>query len=342
MSDSAFPELVLRAADDFHIHLRNDDERTPPSIRAVTNGGVVRVMVMPNTDPAIANGEDAYLYKKYLRDLGAPFTIHTTIKLTPSTTPDDIETAANSGVLAGKQYPLGVTTNSQDGVEDVKAMYPIYEAMAENDMVLSLHGEVPEVFVMDAETAFLEKLIAIHRNFPRLRIVLEHITTRAAVDVVSEMSDRVAATITDHHLAITLHDIAGTELKPHLFCKPLAKRPEDLKALNEVVRAGHPRFFSGTDSAPHLIGDKECASGCAGVFNSAYHLQFMATHFAEHNMLNRLEDFTSKFGAEFYQLPLNEQQVLLKPKPCEVPREIGGIVPFMAGQTLRYSLSWLS
>lgn len=340
MSNSAFPELTLRAADDFHIHLRNDEERTPAAIRAVTSGGVSRVMVMPNTDPAIATGEDAHLYKKYLRELGAPFTIHTTIKLTQATKPEDIEAAAMSGVLAGKQYPLGVTTNSQDGVSDVKAMYPVYQAMADHDMVLSLHGEVPDVFVMDAETAFLEKLIEIHRNFPHLRIVLEHITTSAAIDVVSEMSDKVAATITDHHLAITLHDIAGTELKPHLFCKPLAKRPEDRKALNEVVRSGHPRFFSGTDSAPHLRKDKECASGCAGVFNSAYHMQFLATHFAEQNMLNRLEDFTSKFGAEFYQLPLNETQILLKPKPWEVPKVIDGLVPFKAGETLRYSLSW--
>jgi len=331
----------MRAADDFHIHLRNDSRRTPMAIKAVTMGGAARVMVMPNTEPAIATADDAHQYKRYLRDLGAQFSIHTTIKLTRATTPEMIEATANAGVLAGKQYPLGVTTNSADGVRDVKAMYPVYEAMQQHDMVLSLHGEVPDAFVMDAEAEFMEELLAIHKNFPKLRIVLEHITTRVAVDVVKSLPEVVAATITDHHLAITLHDVAGTQLKPHLFCKPLAKRPEDLAALNAIVREGHPSFFSGTDSAPHLIGQKECASGCAGVFNSPYHMQFLATHFATNNMLNRLEPFTSEFGANFYGLPLNTREIVLLPKEITVSDELEGMVPFKAGETLRYTVKWV-
>lgn len=338
---TAYPELRLRAADDFHIHLRNDDDRTPAAIEAVAKGGVQRVMAMPNTKPPIATGDDAFQYKKYLRGMGAAFTIHTTIKLTNQTTPEIIEAAAGSGVLAGKQYPLGVTTNAEDGVRDIQSMYPVYEAMQEHDLVLSLHGEVPGAFVMDAEAAFLASLEDIRKNFPKLRIVLEHITTKEAVAAVEGASDYVAATITDHHLAITLHDVAGTMLKPHLFCKPLAKRPEDLTALNEVVRKGHPRFFSGTDSAPHLIEDKECASGCAGVFNSPFHMQFLATHFAEHAMLNRLGAFTSEFGAQFYQLPVNDAEIILQPKPTEVPAKIKNIVPFKAGETLPYSVVWV-
>lgn len=338
----SFPELRMRAADDFHIHLRNDDARTPAAIRAVGMGGTARVMAMPNTQPAIATGEDALDYQAYLNENGADFKVFTTIKLTNNTTPDHIEGAAKAKVIAGKQYPLGVTTNSQDGVREVRAMYPIYEAMQTHDVVLSLHGEVPGVFVMDAEAAFLDQLRDIHKNFPKLRIVLEHITTKAAVDLVAALGDTVAATITDHHLAITLHDVAGTTLKPHLFCKPLAKRPEDLEALNAIVKAGHPRFFSGTDSAPHLVGDKECSSGCAGVFNSPYHMQFLAHHFAAQDMLPRLEAFTSKFGAEFYQEPYNNREIALIPRQLKVPDSMDDIVPFMAGETLAYDLEWLS
>ncbi len=330
-------EIRQPIADDFHIHLRNDS-RTAAAIRAVAEGGAGRVLVMPNTQPAIRTGVEAMAYKASLQEQGADFEILTTVKLTSSTTVADIEDAAKHGVFAVKQYPMGVTTNSEDGVTDVRALYPIYEAIRDKDLVLSLHGEVPGVFVMDAEAAFLDALRDIHDNFPGLRIVLEHVTTKAAVEAVSAFGENVAATITDHHLAITLDDVVGTRIQPHHFCMPVAKRPEDRKALNEIVREGHPSFFSGTDSAPHLVADKETACGCAGIFNSPYHMQFLASHFQEADMLNRLEDFTTRFGADFYRVARNTEEIVLVSEPCQVPDRYDGIVPFRGGTTLNWNL----
>ncbi len=336
------PSMELRqpAADDFHVHLRND-ERTQAAIEAVTHGGAWRVLARPNTLPAITTGAEAESYREDLRKQGASFPLLTTIKLTPSTRAEDIESAARHGVVAVKQYPMGVTTNSEDGVRDVASLFPIYEQIQQHELVLSLHGEVPGTFVMDAEAAFLDSLKAIQRNFPRLRIVLEHVTTKAAVDLVREMPDLVGATITDHHLAITLDDVVGARVRPHHFCMPVAKRPEDRRALNEIVKSGHPSFFSGTDSAPHLVQDKESACGCAGIFNAPFHMQFLATHFQEHEMLHRLEDFTSRFGADFYGLSRNGREILLTPEKVVVPERFGPMAPFAAGRTLDFRLHWL-
>ncbi len=333
-------ELRMPAADDLHIHLRND-ERTEKAIEAVRFGGAARVLAMPNTLPPIANGDDALAYEGFLKEKGADFEILTTIKLSGNTTVEDIESAAKSGVVAVKQYPMGVTTNSDDGVTDVRKMFSVYEAIRDNDLILSLHGEVPGVFVMDAEAAFLDSLREIHRNFPTLRIILEHITTRAAVEAVQSLPETVAGTITDHHLAITLDDVVGSRIRPHHFCMPVAKRPEDRSALVEVVRPGHPSFFSGTDSAPHLVADKESACGCAGIFNSPYHMQFLATFFKEQDMLERLEAFTSVFGAAFYRIPRNKSEIVLTPGALKVPDRFGPMVPCRSGETLAFNLSWV-
>ncbi|PIE91285.1 MAG: dihydroorotase [Acidobacteria bacterium] len=330
-------ELTLRAADDLHIHLRRD-ERTPVVMKSLGKGGTARALVMPNTQPAIATGEEARIYRDYLYQFNSDCELLMTIKLSPNTTPQHILDAVSEGVLAGKQYPDGVTTNSENGVRNVKDLFPIYEIMQETDMVLSLHGEVPGVFVMDAESAFLNDLKLIHDNFPRLRIVLEHISTKDAVDTVKNMGPNVAATITDHHLAITLQDVVGTRLQPHHFCMPVAKRPEDRQALIDIVKSGHPSFFSGTDSAPHLKETKESACGCAGVFTSSIHMPLLAHLFNAESMLDRLENFTALFGAEFYRLERNSQEITLIKKPLIVAREEGGIVPFWFGRTLDFSL----
>ena len=330
-------ELRLPAADDLHVHLRNDD-RTAAAVSAVRHGGSGRVLAMPNTLPAIGNGPDAENYRKFLVEQGADFPILTTTKLSANTTPEDIESAADCGVAAVKQYPLGVTTNAEDGVADIRSLFPVYEAIRDRDLVLSLHGEVPGTFVMDAETAFLESLLDIHRNFPDLRIVLEHITTRAAVEVVSGLGAKVAATITDHHLELTLDDVVGSRIRPHHFCMPVAKRPEDRSAIVEIVRQGNPSFFSGTDSAPHQVKEKESACGCAGIFNAPYHMQFLATFFQQNQMLPRLEPFTSRFGAEFYRLEPQTEEILLIKKPFTVPALYGSMVPFKAGQTLDFQI----
>ena len=217
-------ELTLPIADDLHVHLRND-ARTEHALRATRHGGAGRVLVMPNTEPAITNGAEALAYDRWLVEQGADFERLLTVKLTGSTTTADVVSAAEAGCVALKQYPMGVTTNSEDGVMDPRAMYPIYEAMQERDLVLSLHGEVPGVFVLDAEAAFLTALQEIHRDFPRLRIVMEHITTAAAVACVAAMNEKVVATITDHHLDITLQDVVGTRIRPTTSACPSPKDP---------------------------------------------------------------------------------------------------------------------
>jgi len=329
--------MEIRAADDFHVHVRND-ERTAPSIRGLREGGVVRALIMPNTVPAIETGDEAQTYKDQLLEHDPGIDYLMTVKLSPKTKPESILEAGKKGVIAGKQYPDGVTTNSENGVRDVESMYPVYEAMQQADMVLSLHGEVPGVFVMDAEAAFLDDLERIHKAFPRLRIVLEHISTAAAVQCVTGLPELVAATITDHHLAITLQDVVGSRIQPHHFCMPVAKRPEDRRALLDIVKKGHPSFFSGTDSAPHLTGEKENACGCAGVFTSPIHMPLLATLFDQEGMLERLEAFTSCFGAEFYGLIRNEATIELRRQPMVVPNDYGGITPFFAGRELPYTV----
>lgn len=331
--------LTLPAADDFHVHLRNDD-RTPTAVAAVRAGGVARALVMPNTQPPIRDAAEAKRYRGALHSQGADFTILSTIKLTADTSPEQIRTAAHQGILAGKLYPQGVTTHSEDGVRDFMQMYEIFEAMQAEDLVLSVHGEVPGAFVMDAEAAFLDVLAKITSDFPKLRIVLEHITTRRAVEAVNRFDHHVAATITDHHLALTLDDVVGSRIQPHHFCMPVAKTPGDRRALIEAVRSGKPSFFSGTDSAPHKKADKEAAQGCAGIFSSPYHLPILATLFKQHDLLPRLEAFTSQFGAEFYRLLRNRQRVCLVAEPQVVPPMVGKMVPFWAGKPLDYRLIW--
>ena len=334
-------DLTITAADDFHVHLRND-ARTQTAILATRHGGSARVLAMPNTRPPVTDGRQAAAYRESLQEQGADFTVLTTVKLTQTTRPEDIEDAARAGVTAVKQYPLGVTTHSEDGIRDPRALFPIYELIRDRNMVLSLHGEVPDVFVMDAEEAFLESLVEIHRNFPDLKIVLEHITTAAAVEAVRAMPQQVAATITDHHLCLTLDDVVGRgKIQPHHFCMPIAKRPGDLRALVDVVREGHPSFFSGTDSAPHLVADKESACGCAGIFNAPYHMQVLATLFDRWGCLTRLEAFTSRFGADFYGLHRNRQKIALLRKNHEVPSRFGPLVPFWAGKPLAFDLEWI-
>ena len=330
-------DLIVPAADDFHVHLRNDT-RTPIAVKALKQGGVGRALVMPNTSPAVETGAQASAYKKELLAHDPDIEFLMTIKLSPQTQPDRIVEAAKAGVLAGKQYPDGVTTNSENGVRDIRSMFPVYEAMQELDMVLSVHGEVPGVFVMDAETAFLEDLFLIHENFPRLRIVLEHISTLSAIEVIGALPENVVATITDHHLAITLQDVVGSRIQPHNFCMPVAKRPEDRRALLEIVAKGHPSFFSGTDSAPHLREEKESECGCAGVFSSPIHMQLLAHLFEKEGILPRLGQFTSTFGAEFYRLKPTGKEIHLIRKPMKIPKEYGGIVPFFQSQNLDFSI----
>jgi dihydroorotase len=340
--------VTLRRPDDFHLHLRDGDllAAVLPSSSAVFGRG----LVMPNIEPPVLTGDDAERYRKQV--VGARpatdaerFEPLMTIKIVASTTRRVVDEARAAGVVAGKLYPEGVTTNSADGVRDVMALGEVFQAMSVAGMVLCLHGETPDTFCLDREGRFVDEVLPyLAGTFPDLRIVLEHVSTAAAVAWIRAQPAStgrrtgrrtgVAATVTVHHLLLTLDDVVGGMLSPHHFCKPVAKRPEDRAAIVAAATSGDPRFFLGTDSAPHLRGAKECAQGCAGVFTAPVALPLLAELFDDRGVLDRLDDFCSGFGADFYGLPRNEGTVRLVREPWVVPDELAGIVPLRAGATL--------
>lgn len=341
-------KLEVSKPDDFHVHLRDGD-----MLRAVapwTARHFARALVMPNV-PAIHDGVDAAHYRHRIREAAGPgFEPLMTIKLTGRTTPGHIwEARDDFGVVAAKAYPSGVTTASDDGIDllsgslSVVKLDPIWGAMCEAGMVLCIHGELPGMFCLDRERWFLQILDQIVARFPRLRVVLEHITTEEAAYRVLDGPPNLAATITPHHLVMTLDDVigdrgdgTGSRIRPHNYCLPVAKLPRDRNVLRKAATSGHPRLFLGTDSAPHFRDAKESACGCAGVFNAPVALPVLAEVFDSMGELGRLEDFASRFGAGFYGLPLNQGTVTLADEPWTVPAEIGGVVPFRAGETLAW------
>ncbi|MBT3194302.1 MAG: dihydroorotase [Verrucomicrobia bacterium] len=327
--------LTIPIADDFHLHLRQDAMMhvVAPLVRA---GGVGRCVVMPNTTPPIATAEDAIRYRGALEALAPDVEFLMTLYLLPELTPQAVSTAAAQGVFGVKCYPKGVTTNSESGTEDFGAYDAVFSAMEAEGLALLIHGEVPsnaekDVCVLNAEARFLPELEKLHGRFPKLRIVLEHVTTAKAVDCVKALGSTVAATVTAHHLDLTVDDWAG---RNHNFCKPVAKYPHDRDALRQVVCEGHPRFFLGSDSAPHPRSAKESACGCAGVFTSPLLLPYLADTFDRLGCLDRLADFTSTFGCAFHGLPPSADTITLERRAQPVPAAYGDIVPYRAGQTL--------
>lgn len=331
--------LEIPRADDLHVHLRDGDlmQVVTPLLRA---GGVGRCLVMPNLAPPVTTTVRALDYKQALEGLAPGVRFLMTLYLTPALKPEEIARAAKAGIAGVKFYPHGVTTHSASGIEDILAFAPVLAAMEAEGLVLELHGEVParpgsDVCVLDAEPRFLPTLAALHANYPHLRIVLEHVTTARAVEAVRAMGPTVAATITAHHLDLVIDDWAG---RNHNFCKPVAKYPADRAALRAVVAEGHPRFFLGSDSAPHPRHTKECASACAGVFTSPLLLPHLAETFDGLQCLDRLADFTSTFGARFYGLAPATESIRLVRRACPVPAVYGPVVPYRAGATLGWSV----
>ncbi|MBX9947833.1 MAG: dihydroorotase [Candidatus Obscuribacterales bacterium] len=330
----------IRKIDDMHLHVRQGE-----MLRKVlphTISQCDRALVMPNTTPAILSNTDVIEYKKSIIEAlpqHSTFQPLMTFKITPAAKPEQIAGLKQAGVLAGKLYPDGVTTNSEGGVTDFQSLYPLYEAMQNEGLVLCLHGEMPGEFSLDRETKFLIVLKQIAQNFPKLKIVLEHATTADAVKCVMDLPENVAATVTVHHLYLTLDDIIGDKLNPHAFCKPVAKRPEDREALREVVLKSNPKFFLGSDSAPHAIADKECACGAAGVYSAPVLLPALFELFEKEDKLDNLEAFTSLFGAQFYGLPVNQNFVTLLKENWSVPQEYGGVKPFLSGTNLRWRVA---
>jgi dihydroorotase len=333
-------QIGLRKVDDMHVHLRQGD-----MLRNVLRHTALqceRALVMPNTIPPILSAADVAAYRKsILAALGEDtgFTPLMTFKVAPQTAVSEIRALKAEGAIAGKLYPEGVTTNSEGGVTDFSALYPVYAAMQDEGLVLCLHGEMPGVFSLDRESKFLATLQIIARDFPKLKIVLEHATTAEAVACVLDLPDNVAASLTVHHLYLTLDDVIGDKLNPHVFCKPIAKRPEDRDALVKAALSGNPKFFLGSDSAPHMIEAKECACGAAGVYTAPVLVPALCELFEKNDKINRLQPFTSEFAAHFYGLPLNQQSIILRQEIWTVPEHYDDVKPFLSGSQLRWKVA---
>ena len=333
-----------------HVHLRKGAMLMV--VAPMTARYCGKAVVMPNTRPqAILTAQDAIMYREEINRavrLGMPdsqycFEPLMTIEIRDTTTPKMITAAKAAGVVAGKVYPRGVTTNSESGLTnfDSRSTREVFRAMERAGMVLLLHGEMDQerVLVTKREEAFLPTLADLSMSFPHLKIVLEHVSTEAGVRTVRRLGRNVAATITAHHLFLTLNDVIGSGIAPHNGCMPMPKDFGDRDALIEVATSGSPKFFLGSDSAPHLRENKECAKGACGVFSAPVLPQVLAELFESEGRLEKLEDFTSRFGAEFYGLPLNEETITLVKKPWTVPKEIAGIVPFRANNELQWQLT---
>jgi len=310
--------ITVKGPADFHVHLRQGEfsKLVTPHVRM---GGFTLAYVMPNLKPPVTTTEQALAYKAELQKIDPNVEYLMTLYLSPDLTPDEVRKAKKAGIVGVKSYPRGVTTNSEGGIESYEVYYPVFEVMEQEDLVLNLHGEIPSdadanVCVLNAERAFLPHLHKIHERFPKLRIVLEHATTRAAVEAVKACGPTVACTITAHHIALTVDDWAGQAWN---FCKPVAKYPDDRQALREVIKSGHPRFFLGSDSAPHPPHMKSTAtpiqSCAAGVYTSPILLPFVAHLLESFGALDRLEGFVSTFGRSFYKRELRGDYAVQAP-----------------------------
>lgn len=330
-------QIDIPLPDDFHIHLRQGLPLTTYTRDAVLSFG--RVLVMPNTRPPVRIPMEVEKYRARIlaASRGAVgFEPLMSFYVDSAMGETEVAALAGAGVVAGKLYPQGATTNSQEGVSDIERAFPVFESMEERDIVLCIHGEIPDAFVLDREAAFLPKLEAIVQRFPKLRVVLEHVTSAEAVKLVKSMPANVAATITVHHLMFTLDDVIGGFIRPHHFCKPVAKRYEDRDALREAAFSGDTNFFFGSDSAPHPVSAKECDCGCAGVYSAPTAMPLLIALFEEHSDLQSLVAFTAQNGARFYGLPESPYTSRYVRSDWKVPERSSDVVPLAAGQTLSW------
>jgi len=338
----AIQSLTIRQPDDWHVHLRDGEmlRRVAP----YTARQFARAIVMPNLAPPVTTAEAAAAYRERIRGAAGPgFEPLMTCYLTDHADPDELERGHAEAIwIAAKLYPAGATTNSASGVTDIRNIDRTLDRMQRIGMVLCVHGEVtdPEVDVFDREAVFIERVLEpVTRRFPALKIVFEHITTAEAVQFVSSSGPNIGATVTPQHLVINRNAIFAGGLRPHAYCLPVAKREKHRLAVRKAATSGSPKFFLGTDSAPHAREAKESACGCAGLFNAPFALESYATVFEEEGALGRFEAFASINGAEFYGLPLNGGSVTLERRDTTVPDEIAGLVPFHAGETLPWRMS---
>ncbi|CCE61735.1 hypothetical protein TPHA_0B00630 [Tetrapisispora phaffii CBS 4417] len=355
---------------DMHVHVREGPmcELVTPTIK---EGGVSVAYIMPNLQPPVTSIDRVSEYKTKLSKISPDTTFLMSFYLSDLLTPEVVEEAAKNKLIHGiKCYPAGVTTNSTQGVDpnDFSKFYPIFEKMQEFGLILNLHGEKPstescfsekdkeDITVLNAEEYFLPALRKLHTDFPDLRIVLEHCTTQKAIDTIMDINKeikdprdiRVAATITTHHLFLTIDDWAGNPIN---FCKPVAKLPSDKRALIDAATSGKPYFFFGSDSAPHPLSNKaRISSVCAGVYTQSLEIPYLAQVFNDHNSIDKLKDFVSKFGREFYNLGpheiISKDHCILYQKSQVVPNVITNadnsveVCPFKAGESLNWSVKW--
>lgn len=338
-------QITIRRPDDWHLHFRDGDIMR--GVVPFTAAQFGRAIVMPNLSPPVTNVAMAAAYRDRILAAvpgEAKFTPLMTCYLTDTTDPQDVARGHAEGVLtAAKLYPAHATTGSAHGVRDIANIYPVLERMQAIGMPLLIHGEVtdPDVDIFDREAVFIERILSkLLREMPGLKIVFEHITSAEAADFVLEGPDTLAATITPQHLHINRNAILVGGIRPHLYCLPIAKREAHRLRLRAAATSGSPKFFLGTDSAPHVISAKETACGCAGIFNAPFAIESYAAVFDAENALDKLERFASENGPRFYGLPLNEGRVTLARRPTRVPDilHIAGeqIVPFHAGEEIAF------
>lgn len=340
--------ITIQKPDDWHLHFRDGDmlQETVPA----TSRCFGRAIAMPNLVPPVTTTEMALAYKQRIQQAVPPeqdFDALVTLFLTNETSAEEIAKAKAAGIVASKLYPAGATTNSDAAVKGIKSLYPVFEKMQEVGMLLLIHGEVTEshIDIFDREKAFIDEYLQdIVNDFPELKVVFEHITTKDASDFVKQSSDKVAATITPQHLLLNRNDLLVGGIRPHNYCLPVLKRNIHQQALRETVASGSPKFFLGTDSAPHEKHRKESACGCAGCYSAWSAIELYAQVFDELDALDKLEGFASHYGADFYGLPRHQSTITLNQQEWVVPEIVelpnsDQMVPFFAGQTLRWKLA---
>ena len=338
--------LTIARPDDWHVHLR-DGAVLKNTVEDISRY-IGRAIVMPNLVPPVTNADLAKSYHERImaQSNNAHFKPLMTLYLTDNTSAQDIIDAKDSGlVYAAKLYPAGATTNSSSGVTDVANLADVFAAMQSVGMPLLVHGEVTtaDIDIFDREQVFIDTILApLVANYPKLSVVLEHITTKNAVDFVTAAGDNVAATITAHHLMYNRNNMLVGGIKPHYYCLPILKRNIHQQALRAAATSGNAKFFMGTDSAPHAQGAKESACGCAGVYSSFAAIELYAEVFEEENALDNLEAFASLNGAKFYQLPVNTDKITLVKKTWNVPATMtfgdDVVVPIRAGEDVLWSV----
>ncbi|OZC35119.1 dihydroorotase [Marinobacter vinifirmus] len=340
-------ELTITRPDDWHLHVR--DGAVLNNVVPATAACFGRAIIMPNLVPPVTDASMAMAYRERILAAAADtgFDPLMTLYLTESTTPETIREAKAAGVIAAKLYPAGATTNSASGVTDIRNIYPVLEAMADCGMLLLVHGEVTDadIDIFDREKVFLERVLApTLQAFPQLKVVLEHITTADSAEFVrSHTSGNLAATLTPQHLMYNRNHMLVGGVRPHLYCLPILKRNKHQLALREAVASGDPRFFLGTDSAPHARDKKEAACGCAGCYSAYGAIGLYADVFEELGILDKFEAFASFNGPDFYGLPRNTDTITLVREPWTMPEQLpladGTIVPLKAGETVNWRLA---